>query len=525
MTTFTRQTHPTSWIGYTANPTKPTAVKRAVDGEEVTVPVRPDVYVREFTSVLIKEITTSGREGRGGTRSVSVTFDASSSETGSDKRLKHDFSASTVEGSDVHKAAAWCHEHKQPVYVAIETRRRYKNKSGEVIPYTTPMHVLRGSEPDGTRANSNITGENCANVIAVIGPADDPAKNIISAEAATDPTEWEQFRHNRDGSTPPEGWVRVFTTDGQPAGAITVAPETPAATAPGATVDAQAVADLILAAMRGDTPERPVQRLRSVEGKQWETVNLDGRLNPASYVVQAIRWTRKDAVDLIQNAAYADPDTAARLGDEKLGRAATDLIKPLMWAADKVQEAAVGYQRQAEPSWREAAKWVAQVTAAEQPYNLAFVEDRHAGGEWIKAVAAAAGELYSMALQIASDIVGAPTDGPSDGGPDGGSGGPTPAPAPQSQAQQPPAPAAEPTGPQAMLADSAELVARWDALIEQVGMAAYVDRLNPILERTFGTHLSTQIPADRFATVLQAWESDPARFWEAAKDAAQATAA
>lgn len=539
MSTFTRQTHPTSWIGYNAAPTKPTPVRLTADGAVEQKPVRPEVYVREFTSIKVKEIKVSDREGRGGTRSVSVTFDAASSETGSDKKLKHDFSGSTQAGTDVHNALTYAHEQGLPMYVAIETRRRYKSKGGEVIPYTVPMHVLRGSAPDGTSANSNITGQNCANVIAVVGPAADPSTNIISAEAATNPAEWDQFRHNRDGSTPPQGWVRVFTAEGAAGGAI-VEGEPPAAAAgagAGGGVDAQQVADLVVAKMLGQSPDRPVQRLRSVEGKQWETTNLDGRLNPASYVVQSIRWARKDAVELVSSAAYAESDLAADLGDARLARAATELIKPLMWAADRVQNTAVGYKRQAEPSWREAAKWVAQVASAEQPYSLAFIEDREAGSEWIKSVAAAAGDLYVLALEIASGIVGAPIgDGP-EGDQHATEQAPQPQQAPQGapqstsgqqalqQAQETPQEAQEPQSQQVTMAEVPELVARWDALIEHIGMAQHVNQLNPILAKTFGTYLSSQIPADAFAGHLQQWESNSNQFFELAKRAAQSTAA
>lgn len=536
MTTFTRQTHPTSWIGYASAPTKPVAVKLTADGDVTQRPVRPEVYVREFTSVLVKEIKVSDREGRGGVRSVSVTFDAASSETGSDKKLRHDFSGSTVESSEVHRALHWAHEHGEPVYVAIETRRRYKNKSGEVIPYTVPMCVLRGSAPDGSGANSNITGENCANVIAVVGPAGDPSRNVISAEASTNPEEWDLFRHNRDGSTPPEGWARIFTEAGETGGAIVRSDNASPAAAPGAptggAVDARQIAEQVVSIMRGDDTDRPVQRLRSVESKPWELVNLDGRLNPASYIVQSVRWARKDALDLVQSAAYADPEKAAQLGDERLSRAATELIKPLMWAASRVQQTALGYQRQTEPSWREAAKWVAQVALAEQPFILEYVEDRHESSEWIKRVAAAAGDLYALALEVASDIVGAP----SSGGPDGG-GQNVPeqqsapqAPPEQSAPQEPaqeqapaPAPAVENSAlavPEGQtLADRHDLQALWDELIETIGMAQHLDQLNPILRKNFGTHLSSRIPADRFERMVRAGLADPKAFTKAAHDA------
>lgn len=543
MTTFTRQTHPTSWIGYASAPTKPVAIRLTADGDIAQRPVRPEVYVREFTSILVKEIKVSDREGRGGVRSVSVTFDAESSETGSDKRLKHNFSGSTVENSEVHKALQWAHDSGQPVYVAIETRRRYKNKSGEVIPYTVPMYVLRGAEPDGSRANSNITGENCANVIAVVGPANDGTRNVISSEAATDPEEWDQFRHNRDGSTPPEGWARIFTEAGETGGAIVrsenASPAAGSGAGAGATVDAREVAEQVVKILHGDPGERPVQRLRSVESKPWEMVNVDGRLNPASYVVQSVRFTRKDAIDLVQSAAYADPEKAAQLGDERLSLAATELIKPLMWAASRVQQVALGYQRQTEPSWRESAKWVSQVALAELPFMLEYVEDRHEGSEWIKRVAATAGDLYALALETASEIVGVPVSGGPDGG---GQNTPEQAPAPQQQQQAPApqqqqeeaapqqesqAPAPAPTEetnvqstPQGQtLADRQDLQELWDELIEKLGMVNHIEQLHPILQRNFGTHLSSGIPADRFDRMVRAGLTDTPAFKKAAHEA------
>lgn len=321
--------------------------------------------------------------------------------------------------------------------------------------------------------------------------------------------------------------MRVFTAEGAAGGAI-VEGEPPAAAAgagAGGGVDAQQVADLVVAKMLGQSPDRPVQRLRSVEGKQWETTNLDGRLNPASYVVQSIRWARKDAVELVSSAAYAESDLAADLGDARLARAATELIKPLMWAADRVQNTAVGYKRQAEPSWREAAKWVAQVASAEQPYSLAFIEDREAGSEWIKSVAAAAGDLYALALEIASGIVGAPTgDGP-EGDQQPTEQAPQPQQAPQQAPQGAPQSQQEPQSQQVTMAEAPELVARWDALIEKIGMAQHVNQLNPILAKTFGTYLSSRIPADAFAGHLQQWEANSNQFFELAKNAALTTAA
>ena len=46
-----------------------------------------------------------------------------------------------------------------------------------------------------------------------------------------------------------------------------------------------------------------------------------------------------------------------------------------------------------------------------------------------------------------------------------------------------------------MLSDDAQAREMWDGLIETIGMAQYVEQLNPVLESQFGTYLSAQIPA------------------------------
>jgi hypothetical protein len=545
MSNFTRQSHITSWYGYARKATNPIAVRVAAGAEPVSKQVRPDVWVREFPSVKVKEIKVSDRAGRDGARSVSVVFDASSVVTGSDKAMKHDFAGSTVEGTPIHQALQQCLDQGRPVYIAIETKRRYKNAAGQVIPYIAPMHVLRGSNPDGTKGNSNTTGENCANVLAVVGPAEDPTTNIISSEAVTDPLEWDEFRHNRDGSMAPDGWVHVFDDDGQRAGAITRA-ET--SLAPTAGIDAAQIAAEVARILSGGNDDAPTLRAaRSVEGKPWEVRNSDGRINPAGYLPQSLRWIRKDALNMVQSAALADEATASTWDDDQWSTTVTNLIKPLLWAAERVQGRVLGYTRHTEPSFREASKWVAQVAAVEKPYQLAFATDLESAKGWIVQVADTAADLYRMALDIAEEIATA-AQGPGVPAVDASRAGvrasqeqaqlqppaaqerpaqqgPQPDPQPGPQGAPSPQENPAPTAQQTMLAQAPELAGRWDSLIERVGMAQYPDRLNPLLVRTFGTHLSNQIPAAAFATQLQQWEADPARFFETAKNAAQATAA
>ena len=54
MTTFSRQTHNTSYIAYEARPSKPVSVK--VGDQMEAVQVHPEVYVREFTSIKVAKI-------------------------------------------------------------------------------------------------------------------------------------------------------------------------------------------------------------------------------------------------------------------------------------------------------------------------------------------------------------------------------------------------------------------------------------------------------------------------------------
>lgn len=536
MSTFTRQSHMTSWYGYTRKSTNPIAVRMASDAEPVSKQVRPDVWVREFPSVKVKEIKVSDRAGRDGTRSVSVVFDASSVVTGSDKAMKHDFAGSTIEGTPMHVALQQCMEQGRPVYIAIETKRRYKSAAGEVIPYTAPMHVLRGSNPDGTKGNSNTTGENCANVLAVVGPAEDSATNIVSGEAVTDPAEWGEFRHNRDGSMAPEGWVHVYDEQGQRAGAITRSVSTSPAVPAG--VDAAAIAAEVARILSGGDSTVPERRAaRSVEGKPWELRNTDGRINPAGYLPQSLRWIRKDALEMVQNAALADEETAAGWDDAMWSATVTNLIKPLLWAAERVQNRVLGYIRHTEPSFREASKWVAQVAAVELPYQLAFANDIDAAKKWIGTLADTAADLYRMALDIAEEFV-TEAKGPGVPAVDAARAG---ARAAQEQSlTQPkaaelesagtvePQPAAAPTGEETTapaatagqtLADRPDLQGMWDQLIETIGMVNHLEQLHPILTKKFGTHLSTGIPAARFERMVTAGLASPDEFTNAAQQA------
>lgn len=63
-----------------------------------------------------------------------------------------------------------------------------------------------------------------------------------------------------------------------------------------------------------------------------------------------------------------------------------------------------------------------------------------------------------------------------------------------------------------MLSDDAQAREMWDGLIETIGMAQYVEQLNPVLESQFGTYLSAQIPAADMRAALSEWMANPQDF-------------
>lgn len=519
--TFKRNTHNSSWVGYAAQPSKPLKARFTADGPDDQMQVRADVFVREFVSVKIAALKASSKESRGA-RSVSVEFDASSVETGSEKRLSHNFAGSVQEGSEIHKAAVYAHENGIAMYAAIETVRKFKTAtSRETISYLTPINVLRGA---GTPNAMSQTKENCANVVAVLGPADDTSKNIVSDETRTNPDEWDLFRHNYDGDVPPQGYRHVFTDAGEPAGAIVAADTAPAGGAGDVDALADAVAQKVLATITGDTgtSQQPPRRAVAAEAKPWQQANTDGRVNPASYLVQQFRWARKDALTIIDAAAATNPDLAGTFTPEEFTEAVTGLVRPLLWAAGKVQVKVLGYHREHEASFREAAKWVAQVAAVEKLYQLEFVADRDSSKEWMLSVVELAAQLYSMAVDYAADVSGTPRHYSEGGAEDQAAEAPAESEGgDNANVQSPHEPDETANNGEAFVAASGDstLIARWDALVEKIGAADRPDALDPILTVTFGTHLTSKIDADSFANVLQAWEADPDRFAATAREA------
>ena len=116
--TFTRQTHNTSYVAYSKSASKPIQVQ--VAGQDSTVPVHSQVLIREFISIEIDSIddarATSQRQP-----TLYVKFNARSAKNpdGESVGLRENFGASIQAGGDLEKAVRHALTAGKAVYVAI----------------------------------------------------------------------------------------------------------------------------------------------------------------------------------------------------------------------------------------------------------------------------------------------------------------------------------------------------------------------------------------------------------------------
>lgn len=480
---FVRNTHNSSFIAYDSKPSKK-PVALTVNGEPVQERLHPDVFINEYMSIQVKEV----KDGEG---TVNVVFDAKTAVTGSDKKMKYDFGANLRADSPLVGLARQAQQQSRPVYIGIETRRRWKSKDGEVIPYTTPIHVLRGCK-DGPQSsgNSNETGNNCSKVLAVIGFADEPETTLVSDEARSNPYKWANVRDNQDGDLPPQGTVIPSGPEGQPVGGFIVASAAPAAAA-GASPE-------ILEKLESLTKMvAHLQRSSSSGGgsKPWNERTADGSINPSSYAVSQVRHTRQDAARLVAEVAPQGSTGPQMRGWE------SDLTTALLWIADCVQERVTGVCDRMAKAHTEAGGWVSHVVEFEEPFTADMLTDAEAKRTWAKTVRDAAAERYMEAVtmtqsKLDSQAGVSPQNSPSE-------------PREEDNAPQQEAPAQD---AEVMLSDDAQAREMWDGLIETIGMAQYVEQLNPVLEAQFGTYLSAQIPAADMRAALSEWMANPQDF-------------
>lgn len=175
------------------------------DADGQPIMVRPQVFVREFPSVLVsKAVTKEQGEGEDRFSTTHFTFDAASAGV---PRFRNDFGALLRAGSPGHDLLMEAERRKAPVTVVIETRRKPRDDEGNDIDPRTPIHELRGAtKPGGRKGDPARTKATCINLIAGVGPAGHDDRFELTSEVSTDPSEWAALRVNTDGQFAPPGW-------------------------------------------------------------------------------------------------------------------------------------------------------------------------------------------------------------------------------------------------------------------------------------------------------------------------------
>ena len=532
---FALPEHPCNFIAYTALPVQ---VPHPESGEGVDG-FRPQIFVREYPSILVKKVEVKPYPGgKDGETFGYVTFDAVS--TGMEN-FTRDFSASVETTGDALAMLQRAQSEGLPVYVALETIRRAKGKGGNTaIDPTTPIHELRGAQPDGQKGNSNQTGDNCRNVLVAVAPAGHVNHLVVTSEARSGVAEWPSLRRNKTGALAPAGH-RVFANGVIPNGAASAGP----------ALDMEALAAAIVALLPGlgaaaapgavapqsGSPAAapmvrpPVRRAHAIENQPWKPWNTDGRLNLSSYPVGKERAAFRDAVTLLAATGPTDPAT--------LLVEAWTLSGVLLWMADKVQSTVSGVAAdRTEGSHNHAAQWVKYVYTElsnlpgfeKYAYTPNHRADREAANVWVMAVCEAASGLYGRAVNNVSQLLAPgepvpfppqpPTEAPAADAATVQS--PTAAPAPAAPADAASAAVTRARGTAAenmKVTDSASLTSRYETLLATVGEAAHPERFAPLLSNMFGSSILSGIPAPAFAQALPGWEADPAAFAKAAQDA------
>ena len=486
-TAMNRPQHSTSFVAVESQPSQ-RPVEITVKGQDVSAPVHPEVFIQAYPSAKIKSIDVNGDNTR-------VTFDASTIATRNGGTLSRDITVNTVTGGVCAEFAQWAKTQDIACFFGYEHRRKARNSNtGELIPFTTPIFELMGHTEDNPKATMEATRANLSKVLAVIGKADDADANYVSDEARCHPSEWETFAHNHDGKATPAGWVRPVV-DGKPAGCLIPAESAPA---PDTTAELGEIKSMMQDLLRG-----PSYSSARGEAKPWMLKDAQGAVNPGSYAIGAVACTQRQAMSII-NAVTAEQELSA----EQRQQQTSTLTRVLLWAVDRVQRNVTGYTDRIANSHKHASQQVDAVIRLEMPYRLEFLDDKTEGKKWANAVVQRATALFAEAVELTGEAEG--ITGGRENAEDNQ----------KSDDQQTPQP--ETASNAQVVADVEELGERWDALIYAVKMGNHITHLNPYLEQLFGTFLTTEIPADKFAAKLTEWEADNAAFINDAKAAYQA---
>lgn len=494
---FTPPDYKSEYVAYTAEPFR---TGNPETGEATEL--RASVFVREFPEVKVASVERKTKEVRGEEFTYGyVQFDAKSLNVAG---YELDFGSNVQVESPAFALLEEAHKRGVPVYVALETSRKARNRDGEQISKAAYIHDLRGANVDGTNSNNNTTRSHCKNTVAAVGVPGDPSSIVFTGESSTDPSEWGSLRKNRDHTLPPNGW-RIAQGGIEPSNSGS-----------GGPVDINAVADAVAQRMTSQQGRPSPQRSGPIaaEGKPWEPLNSDGRVNLSSYMVSKTRFTFETATAMLTEHTTPASDPQQFIADAWL---LTDL---LLWMADAVQSNVTGGRpNRSEGSHKEAARWcaLASETLSGTPAGegLAFpesgVRDREAAQAWANRVVSVATSLFShTAAQTERHIKG--EDAPPAAAPQQAAPTPqadTPGPAPQEQQAPPAAPGQSAGG---TVADDAALVAEWEGLLAALNQAEHPERFSPLLSETFGAGVLSHIDADAFRQQIAQWKSNREAF-------------
>lgn len=401
----------------------PVRVANPEGGDPLTV--RPQVLVKYFPEIKVKDLKEGGRNGTASDL-LTVEFDPTSVAIGDGRTLTQAIKAHMDANDPTVAILRQAHENGAAIAIAIETQRKAKNSaSKDPISPLTPIHALRGaSNPDGSGDNTAMlgpSGQNTTNRLAFVNGT--PTKHLQS-----DPTEWKALTNNKAGDLPPAGW-RYFAPgdDWREIGTVVPA-EGPSASAPapGATPQATVPTDLeavvenvlrrVLADIDGEPGRPTAPRGKWREGKPYDARTSDGRVNLGGYAVSAYRWVFTWAAGHIEKTtekpatmddAWTLATAAMEIADDVQVLAYTLLVgreepDPLISAA--LPDRTIGSHRDAE-QWTQ---WV--IDSIHRPTDLAIVSD----AEWRAAVTRDAARNLAEAGRRTGDALStkAPQTGP-----------------------------------------------------------------------------------------------------------------
>lgn len=358
-------------------------------GGDDAISIRPQVFVRYYRGVKIKELRTPNPD------TVNLVLDPES------VGLAKEFGAYMNADDPVVPYLREQFEAGNPIDVGLEYQRRKKTKNTKAnISPLVPIHALRGAnDATGSGDNSTMLGAAGNNISSKVALINGRRTTVIES----DPREWQILTSNRQGDLPPEGWKAVIDReDWTRVGAIS--PKGDALPPSGQTntahssgtgdamqgLDMNALSKMIGHEVRKGLKDYGEYLMRqdqathgvptsqppssAVEGKPWNTWVNKEHLNLGSYLVSgeghALRWAYRYL------ATIGDDDIIK--ADDLRWVAAQELADASQHIADRVQAAAYNGEVRADrtsASFKEAVIWVRFHIEETYPFETAETFD------------------------------------------------------------------------------------------------------------------------------------------------------